>query len=326
MKKLPNLIITSGDPAGIGLDLCVMLAFKKFLANITIIGNKNAILSRAKLLKKDIKISTKLGSHLGNGELKIINLDYKNPVVAGQLDKNNSLQQLKGLKTSIELCLSKKFDALITLPIHKKILSSQKNKFSGHTEYIADACSFKGNEVMLLSSKKLNVALATTHISLKDVPNKISKKSLCNTISTLNSELKKKFKITCPKITLTGLNPHSGEDGEFGDEEIRTIRPAIKKMQKLGISLNGPIPADTAFTPKIMRNTDCYLAMYHDQGLAPFKALTFGKGVNVTLGLPIIRTSVDHGTGLDIAGSNNVDPSSFFESIKLAISLAKNQY
>jgi len=326
MKKLPNLIITSGDPAGIGLDLCVMLAFKKFLANITIIGNKNAILSRAKLLKKDIKISTKLGSHLGNGELKIINLDYKNPVVAGQLDKNNSLQQLKGLKTSIELCLSKKFDALITLPIHKKILSSQKNKFSGHTEYIADACSFKGNEVMLLSSKKLNVALATTHISLKDVPGNVSQKSLCNTISTLHSELKKKFKIACPKITVTGLNPHSGEDGEFGDEEIRTIRPAIKKMQKLGISLNGPIPADTAFTPKIMRNTDCYLTMYHDQGLGPFKALTFGKGVNVTLGLPIIRTSVDHGTGLDIAGSNNIDPSSFFESIKLAISLAKNQY
>ena len=227
MKKLPNLIITSGDPAGIGLDLCVMLAFKKFLANITIIGNKNAILSRAKLLKKDIKISTKLGSHLGNGELKIINLDYKNPVVAGQLDKNNSLQQLKGLKTSIELCLSKKFDALITLPIHKKILSSQKNKFSGHTEYIADACSFKGNEVMLLSSKKLNVALATTHISLKDVPGNVSQKSLCKTISILHSELKKKFKITCPKITLTGLNPHSGEDGEFGDEEIRTIRKNV---------------------------------------------------------------------------------------------------
>ena len=182
-------------------------------------------------MKKNIKISTKLGSHLGNGELKIINLDYKNPVVAGQLDKNNSLQQLKGLKTSIELCLSKKFDALITLPIHKKILSSQKNKFSGHTEYIADACGFKGNEVMLLSSKKLNVALATTHISLKDVPSKISQKSLCNTISTLHSELKKKFKITCPKITLTGLNPHSGEDGEFGDEEIKIIKPAICEME-----------------------------------------------------------------------------------------------
>jgi len=326
MKKLPNLIITSGDPAGIGLDLCVMLAFKKFLANITIIGNKDAILSRARQLKKNIEISTKLGSHLGNGELKIINLDYKNPVVPGQLDKSNSLLQLNGLKNSVELCLSKKFDALITLPIHKKILSTKKIKFTGHTEYIADTCGQKGNEVMLLSNKKLNVALATTHISLKDVPSKISQKSLCNTISTINNDLKKKFKIIDPKITVTGLNPHSGEDGEFGDEEIRTIRPAIKKMQKLGISLNGPIPADTAFTPKIMRNTDCYLTMYHDQGLAPFKALTFGKGVNITLGLPIIRTSVDHGTGLDIAGSNNVDPSSFFESIKLAITLAKNQY
>ena len=326
MKRLPNLIITSGDPAGIGLDLCVMLAFKKFLANITIIGNKDAILSRASQLKKNIEISTRLGSHLGNGKLNIINLDYKNPVVPGKLDKSNSLLQLNGLKNSVELCLSKKFDALITLPIHKKILSTKKNKFTGHTEYIADKCGQKGSEVMLLSNKKLNVALATTHIPLKDVPSKISQKSLCNIISTLHDDLKKKFKIINPKITVTGLNPHSGEDGEFGDEELRTIRPAIIKMQRLGILLNGPIPADTAFTPKIMRNTDCYLTMYHDQGLAPFKALTFGKGVNVTLGLPIIRTSVDHGTGLDIAGSNNIDPSSFFESIELAISLAKNQY
>ena len=326
MKRLPNLIITSGDPAGIGLDLCVMLAFKKFPANITIIGNEDALLSRASQLKKNIKISTRLGSHLGNGELKIINLDYKNPVIPGQLDKSNSLLQLKGLKNSVELCLNKQFDALITLPIHKKILSTKEIKFTGHTEYIADACSLKGNEVMLLSNKKLNVALATTHISLKNVPSKITQKSLCNTISILHDDLEKKFKITCPKITVTGLNPHSGEDGEFGDEEVRIIKPAIRKMQGLGISLNGPIPADTAFTSKIMRNTDCYLTMYHDQGLAPFKALTFGKGVNVTLGLPIIRTSVDHGTGLDIAGSNNVDPGSFFESIKLAITLAKNQY
>ena len=326
MKRIPKLIITSGDPAGIGLDLCVMLAFKKFLANITIIGNKDAILSRAKQQGKNIIFSTKIGTHLGNGELKIINLDYRNPVVSGKLDKSNSLQQLNGLKNSIELCLNKKFDALITLPIHKKILSSKKNKFTGHTEYIADACGLKGNEVMLLSSKKLNVALATTHIALKDVPSKITRKSLCATISTLHHDLKKKFNIPQPKITVTGLNPHSGEDGEFGDEEIKIIKPAICEMEKLGISINGPIPADTAFTPKIMKKTDCYLAMYHDQGLAPFKALTFGKGVNVTLGLPIIRTSVDHGTGLDIAGSNKIDPSSFFESIKLAISLAKNQY
>ncbi len=326
MKRLPNLIISSGDPAGIGLDLCVMLAFEKFMANITIVGNKDAIISRARQQKKNIIISTKFGPHCGNGELKIINLDYINPVIPGQLDKSNSLQQLKGLQNSIELCLSKKFDALITLPIHKKILSTNKNKFTGHTEYIAHACGLKGNAVMLLSNKKLNVALATTHISLKDVPSRITQKGLCNTISTLHYNLKKKFKISCPKITVIGLNPHSGEDGEFGDEEIKIIKPAISEMQELGISVNGPIPADTAFTPKIMRNTDCYLTMYHDQGLAPFKALTFGKGVNVTLGLPIIRTSVDHGTGLDIAGSNNIDPSSFFESIKLAISLAKNQY
>jgi len=326
MKRIPNLIITSGDPAGIGLDLCVMLAFKKFRANITIMGNKDAILSRASQHKKSLTFTEKKGAHLGNGELKIINLDYRNPVISGRLDKNNSLQQLKGLKNSINLCLSKKFDALITLPIHKKILTSKKNKFTGHTEYIADACNLKGAEVMLLFNKKIKVALATTHIALKDVPGKLTQKSLCNTISTLHYEFKNKFNISKPKITVTGLNPHAGEDGEFGDEEIKIIKPAVNKMKMLGIVVNGPIPADTAFTPKILSNTDCYLAMYHDQGLAPFKALTFGKGVNVTLGLPIIRTSVDHGTGLDIAGSNKIDPSSFFESIRLAISLANNKY
>ena len=326
MRKIPDLIISSGDPAGIGLDLCVMLAFKKFSANITIIGNKKAILSRSRLHKKKITFTERKNAHLGNGELKIINLNYKNSVIAGKLNKSNSLEQLKGLKKSIELCLSKEFDALITLPIHKKILSSKEKKFTGHTEYIAHACGLKGSEVMLLSNKKLNVALATTHIAIKDVANNITQKSLCATISTLHHDLNKKFNINDPKITVTGLNPHSGENGEFGDEEIKIINPAIEKMKELGVSINGPVPADTAFTPKIMLKTDCYLAMYHDQGLAAFKALTFGRGVNVTLGLPIIRTSVDHGTGLDIVGSNEIDPSSFFESIKLAISLANNQY
>jgi 4-hydroxythreonine-4-phosphate dehydrogenase len=326
MPRIPKLIITTGEPAGIGVDLCVILAFKKVNADITIIGNKKAIIARAKKYKKDILFTNKKGVHQGNGELKIINLDYKNPVFSGKLDRSNSIEQLKGLKNSIELCINKKFDALITLPIHKKILSSKERKFSGHTEYIADICNHRGNEVMLLSSKKLKVALATTHIALKDVPKKITQKSLRTTISTLHNDLRKKFKISCPKITVTGLNPHSGEDGEFGDEEINIIKPVIRKLQELGISLNGPIPADTAFTPKIMRETDCYLAMYHDQGLTAFKALTFGRGVNVTLGLPIIRTSVDHGTGLDIVGSKEIDPSSFFESIKLAINLAKNQH
>ena len=326
MKKIPNLIITSGDPGGIGLDLCVMLAFKKFNADITIIGNRDAIKSRALLHKKNLVFSKTMGVHEGNGNLKIINIDYKSPVHPGKLEKDNSMQQLKGLKKSIELCLKKEFDALITLPIHKKILSSNRNKFTGHTEYIAEICKSKGTEVMLLASKKLNVALATTHIALKDVPKKITQKSLCSTIKTLHFDLIKKFGFRKPKITVTGLNPHSGENGEFGDEEIKIIGPAIEKMKAQGILVNGPIPADTAFTVDLIKKTDCFLAMYHDQGLAAFKALTFGKGVNVTLGLPIIRTSVDHGTGLDIVGSNKIDPSSFFESVQLAIKLANNQH
>ena len=326
MKNIPNLIISSGDPAGIGLDLCVFLAFKKFKADITVIGNKNAINSRAKLHKKNIVFSEKKGAHLGKGELKVLDVKYKNSVVPGELKKSNSLQQLKALKKSIELCLSKKFDALVTLPIDKQILSSNKNKFTGHTEYISKICDVAGKEVMLLANKKLNVALATTHIALSDVPKKISKKSLSRTIETIHDDLVSKFKISKPKITVTGLNPHSGEKGEFGDEEIKIIKPTIEKMRELGILVEGPISADTAFTPNIIKKTDCFLTMYHDQGLTAFKALTFGKGVNVTLGLPIIRTSVDHGTGLDIVGSSNIDPSSFFESIKLAISLAKNHH
>ena len=315
MKRIPKLIITSGDPAGIGLDRCVMLAFKKFLANITIIGNKDAILSRAKQQGKNISFSTKIGTHLGNGELKIINLDYRNPVVSGKLDKSNSLQQLNALKNSIELCLNKKFDALITLPIHKKILSSKKNKFTGHTEYIADACGLKGNEVMLLSNKKLNVALATTHIALKDIPSKITQKNLCATISTLHHDLKKKFNITHPKITVTGLNPHSGEDGEFGDEEIKIIKPAICEMEKLGISINGPIPADTAFNKKNITSYDVIVGMYHDQVLAPFKALYGYDAINLTLGLKYLRVSPDHGTAQDIVGLNKANPQSLINAI-----------
>jgi len=326
MKKIPNLIISSGDPAGIGPDLCVFLAFKKFKADITVIGNKNSINSRAKLHKKNIIFSENKGAHQGNGELKIIDIEYKNPVIPGKLEKSNSIQQLKALKKSIELCLSKKFDALVTLPINKQILSSKQNKFTGHTEYISNICDVMGKEVMLLANKKLNVALATTHIALTDVPKKISKKSLSDTIKTIHDDLISKFNISKPKITVTGLNPHSGEHGEFGDEEIKIITPTINKMRESGIFVNGPISADTAFTPNIIKKTDCFLTMYHDQGLAAFKALTFGKGVNVTLGLPIIRTSVDHGTGLDIVGSNKIDPSSFFESIKLAITLAKNHH
>ena len=192
-----------------------------------------------------------------------------------------------------------------------------------NTEYIAKLSNLKQQEVMMLAHENFRVALVTTHIPLSDVPKIITREKLEQIITTLDRELKIKFKILAPRITVTGLNPHAGENGEFGSEEQDVIMPVIKKMNRKGYNLFGPLPADTAFTPHIIKKTDSFLAMFHDQGLAPFKALSFGKGVNITLGLPFIRTSVDHGTAFDIVGSKKIDSSSFFEAIHMAIELSK---
>ena len=321
-----KVIITAGEPAGIGLDLCLQLAFKKFQAEITILVNHEAIIERAKLCNKRIIINKRPALHKGNGELYIINVPYSKKVSPGKVNKNNSMNQLKAIDFAVNECIQKNYDALVTLPIDKKILSSSTSKFTGHTEYISQLCGTKNKEVMLLvSDKDLRVALVTTHMALNEVPKFITKEKLEQTIKTLNNDLINNFKIKEPMITITGLNPHSGEGGEFGTEENQIIIPVIKKLIKSGLNLTGPVPADSAFTSKYIKNTDSFLAMFHDQGLAPFKALSFNHGVNTTLGLPIIRTSVDHGTALDIVGSKKINPNSFFESITLAIKLAKNK-
>ena len=325
-NNIIKIIIVSGEPAGIGLDLCIQLARKKFEAEITILSNQNAILDRAKLHNKKIKILAEPTLHMGDGGLNIINVNYTKKVLPGILEKSNSLDQLQALDFAVKECIKKNYDALVTLPINKKILSSNTKKFTGHTEYISTLCGTKDKEVMLLvDNKKLRVALVTTHIPLLEVAQSITKKKLEQTIRTLDKDLKNNFKIKDPRITITGLNPHAGEEGEFGSEEKRIITPIIKKLIKEGLNLIGPIPADTAFTKKYIKDTDSFLAMYHDQGLSPFKALAFNNGVNTTLGLPIIRTSVDHGTALDLVGSKKINSSSFFESISLAIKLAKNK-
>ena len=325
-KNITKILIVSGEPAGIGLDLCIKLAHKKFRAQITILGNQNAILERAKLHNKKIKILKIPSLHKGKGELHIININYSKKVLPGILEKSNSLSQLKAIDFAVNECMNKNYDALVTLPINKKILSSYTKKFTGHTEYISELCGTKNKEVMLLvDNKKLRVALVTTHIPLSKVAQAITKIKLEQTIKTIDKDLRNNFKIKNPRITITGLNPHSGEEGEFGNEEKKIITPVIKKLIIEGLNLVGPIPADTAFTNKYINDTDSFLAMYHDQGLAPFKALSFNNGVNTTLGLPIIRTSVDHGTALDLVGSKKINGSSFFESITLAIKLAENK-
>ena len=311
-----------GDPAGIGPDLCVHLSQKKFNASIYILGNKKTIDDRAKLLNKKFSLSTRDESHKNNSNLFIIEVDYPETVIPGKPNKINSITQFKNMNFIVNELLQKKYDALITLPISKYMLSDHFPNFKGHTEYISSLTNTSGKEVMMLVSENIRVALATTHIPLKDVPKNITKNSLERNLNTLNEELQKKFKIKKPKIMVTGLNPHAGENGDFGNEEEKIITPVIKKLNLKGFNLIGPVAADTAFTKKNIELYDAFLAMYHDQGLAPFKALSFGKGVNITLGLPFVRTSVDHGTAFDIAGTNEVDPSSFFEAIEMAIALS----
>ena len=321
-EKNIKIAINSGEPAGIGPDLCVYLAFKKFPAKISIFGDKETIKKRANLLKKKIFFKNTLSNNDGDGGIYVVDSNYRFPVKLKEPNIENSLNQLNKLKDVVSLLLKKEYDALVTLPISKKILSTKEQKFTGHTEYISKLSGNEGNEVMMLASKDLKVALVTTHVALKEVSRQITKKKLESVIETLNNDLKNLFKIKNPKIIITGLNPHAGEEGEFGHEEQKIIIPVIKKFLRLGLDIKGPIPADTAFTKKNIDMCDAFLAMYHDQGLAPFKAISFGRGINITLGLPFVRTSVDHGTAFDIVGTDKVDPSSFFEAIEMAIELS----
>ncbi|MDC0876915.1 4-hydroxythreonine-4-phosphate dehydrogenase PdxA [Methylophilaceae bacterium] len=319
---LPKIIINCGDPSGIGLDLIVFLAEKLFNASITILANKEALVQRAGLHGKKLVFQENVSLHKGDGRLYVKNIDYENDVIPGLPNKNNSKAQMQMIDYAVKECMAMNYDALVTLPISKEILSDSGNKFTGHTEYIAKLSNTKNQEVMMLVHNKLRVALATTHIPLSDVPKTITREKLEKIILTLHNDLKTKFKVLSPRITVTGLNPHAGENGEFGNEELTVLIPTINKLNGQGCNLVGPIPADTAFTPGHIKKTDAFLAMFHDQGLAPFKALSFGKGVNVTLGLPFIRTSVDHGTAFNIVGSKEIDPSSFYEAIFTAIELS----
>jgi 4-hydroxythreonine-4-phosphate dehydrogenase len=316
-----KILVTCGDPSGIGPDLCINLAFKKFDAQVTVIGSSKVIYDRAQILNKQISFNKKNSKNYCLGTINIIDIDYPFIVKPGIPNKKNSKKQLQILDYAISLAKQKKFDAIVTLPINKNILSTEEEKFIGHTEYIAKRCKIK-NQVMMLATNKLRVALLTTHYSIKEIPSLITKSKLKKTVEIINYDLKNKFKIKDPKILITGLNPHAGENGEFGEEERKIILPVINELKKKKISIDGPVPADTAFVNKNIKKYDVILAMYHDQGLAPFKALSFGKGVNITLGLPFVRTSVDHGTAYDIVGTKKIDSSSFFEAIKMAIKLS----
>ena len=321
----PHIVISSGEPSGIGLDLCVLLSTKKFPAFISVVGDKNALADRAAQLNKSITFYENTSiEHKGDHSLSMHHIPACENIQTGLLNPKNNQYVIDVLNFALDGCLNKSFDALVTAPIHKSIIN-ESQPFTGHTEYIAHYTDTK-NEVMMLTSKTMKVALVTTHVPLSQVSRLITSEKLEQTLRTTHRDLIHRFKINSPKIFVAGLNPHAGENGILGLEEINILTPVINKLKLEGMLIEGPLPADTLFTEKYIQKADCFLAMYHDQGLAVFKHANFGLGVNVTLGLPIIRTSVDHGTAIDLAGLGNIDPNSFYSAIDLAIDLAQKSH
>ncbi|MDI1362753.1 4-hydroxythreonine-4-phosphate dehydrogenase PdxA [Methylotenera sp.] len=327
-KSLPRIAITAGEPAGIGADLCVLLAHQPLNAEVVIIADANMLQARAKALNVSIQIQEYSAkshtAHLGNGAITVLHQAISQPSVAGQLDARNSQYVLETLKTAALGCMSQAFDAMVTAPVHKGIINDAGIAFSGHTEFLAELTNTP-QVVMMLVGSGLRVALATTHLALKDVPAAITKNSLETTIRILHHDLVNKFGLKNPRILVAGLNPHAGEDGYLGREEIDIINPVLEKLRTECMQLIGALPADTLFAKHHLSKADAVLAMYHDQGLPVLKHASFGEGVNVTLGLPIIRTSVDHGTALELAGTGNIEIGSMLAAIELAITLVNNK-
>ena len=313
LNRLPSIAITSGEPAGIGPDICVMLSQHKIKADITIIGDVEILAARAKQLK------------LSFDTAKIHHTPAAAPVLAGKLNVQNSQYVLNTLTRAMDGCINGEFDAIVTAPVHKGIINDAGIAFTGHTEFFAEYCHTP-HVVMMLVGGGMRVALTTIHLALKDVPAAITKTSLEQTIRVLHADLIAKFGLQSPRILVAGLNPHAGEDGYLGREEIEIINPVLDKLRAEGLQLIGALPADTLFAKHHLANADAVLAMYHDQGLPVLKHASFGGGVNVTLGLPIIRTSVDHGTALDLAGTGNVNVGSMLAAIELAIELVQNKF
>lgn len=326
-----KIVITSGEPAGIGPDICLNLNELNSPATdnteLYVIVDPDLITERANQLGKSVQLqihnnTDDLSSSYQADKINIIPLPLNKPCHAGTLDPKNSAYVLHMLDLAHDLCLKKKVDAMVTGPVQKSVINEAGYTFTGHTEYLADKTG--SIPVMMLATKNLRVALATTHLPLKMVSQAITQDSLNETIKIINNFLVNKVGIKKPKILVCGLNPHAGENGNLGDEEIKTIIPVIEKLKESNMDLVGPLPADTLFTPKYLSHADAVLAMYHDQGLPVLKYSGFGQAVNITLGLPFIRTSVDHGTALDLAATGKASDSSLVEAISIAIELGKH--
>ncbi len=319
MRDSTNKIILSvGEPAGIGPDIVIDIAKHDFARTITALVDPALMDARARLLGSEVRC-TKM--HDGTLKFGRLNIDARHtlarPVRPGELDAGNAQYVYECIKTAATECLSGRYTAMVTGPVHKGIINEAGIGFSGHTELIASLCAVD-KPVMMLANQDLRVALLTTHLPLREVPEAISSDAIARVILILQQDLKSKFNIASPRILVCGLNPHAGEGGHLGHEEIEIITPCLNSLREQGMNIIGPIPADTAFTPKMLAQADVVLAMYHDQGLPVIKAGGFGETVNITLGLPIVRTSVDHGTALSLAGSGKAESSSLLAAIEMA--------
>ena len=318
MRSRPVLAVTSGEPAGVGPELCAQLASREWPARLVVLGDIGLIRERAAGVAEVRSFAS--GAPVPAGVIEVLHVPLAAPAAPGRLDVANASYVLALLDRAIDGCRGGEFSGIVTAPVHKGVINDAGIAFSGHTEYLAEHTGTP-RVVMMLVGGGLRVALATTHLPLAAVPAAITPQLLDETLRILHADLVARFGLSAPRILVAGLNPHAGEGGHMGREEIDVIVPVLDKLRSAGMRLVGPLPADTLFVPHTLAQGDAVLAMYHDQGLPVLKHASFGGGVNVTLGLPIVRTSVDHGTALDLAGTGRADPGSLFAAVDLAIGM-----
>ncbi|HEY2675884.1 MAG TPA: 4-hydroxythreonine-4-phosphate dehydrogenase PdxA [Steroidobacteraceae bacterium] len=322
---IPRIVVTSGEPAGVGPDACVALAQRDWEADLVVAADADLLMEIAAALQLPLTIerydpARPAHAHRG-GILQVMHISVAQSVTPGKPDARNAAYVIEMLDRACDGCSNGEFAAMVTAPVQKSTLMDAGYEFSGHTEYLA-ARTRAALPVMLLLNDQLRVALVTTHLALADVPRAITKERLRATLRIVGMDLERHFSLAAPRIAVLGLNPHAGEAGHLGREELDIIQPVIEELRAEGLNLVGPIPADTAFTPRFLKTVDVIVAMYHDQGLPVIKHVGFGNAVNMTLGLPILRTSVDHGTALGLARSGKSDTGSLSAALSLAIDLA----
>ncbi|MDC0662321.1 4-hydroxythreonine-4-phosphate dehydrogenase PdxA [Marinobacter sp. SS21] len=325
MPRPVTLALTAGEPAGVGPELCLQLAQAQRSAGLVVIASHDLLQQRAQTLGLNVTLvpwQPGATAVTEAGQLSVYHVPGLVSSRAGHLDAGNSRYVLDTLREACQGCLNGRFDGMVTAPVHKGVINEAGIAFSGHTEFLQAMCGVE-RVVMMLATEELRVALVTTHLPLKDVAAAVTPERLSQVARILDQDLRRFFGIDRPRILVAGLNPHAGEGGHLGREELEVIEPTLAALRGEGLQLTGPLPADTLFTPHWLREADAVLAMYHDQGLPVLKYQGFGRAVNITLGLPIVRTSVDHGTALDLAGTGRADAGSLHTAIAVAQQMAR---